>query len=658
MPGIFQRIKSLFSNDEDGTMGLASNGDYSRNFPWTRSGSLSLYEKSLYASAAIKKRSEKTGEIKFIVKDLKGDVIETPEATKWLDLLNKPNDWQTGAQFWALAQKYYDTVGACYIRKGLADNAIFDRGNRMPDKLTMLRADFVVPVLNAEKTEIVSFRYNGIGNAESIKTDEIIYWYNPSMREPLFGESLLSAAASAIESEHSISKYHANVLRNGGKLETIFTVKNLTTKKQLEELEENYQEKYTEARRLGRPLFMGGDITNVATALSPQELAFLDTKTSNYRDLAIVTGVPKELLADTSGTTYANADASIRIFLRETVKPNHASLVTVLDWRLFPDTMELSYIDPTPENKEETRLDIETANSVNALTRNEIREKLGMEPRKEKEADAVLVPFNLRPLGDMTTPEPVATVAPAKPADPNAKKNSLKQEYHPLRDKQTRMLWGKSVDQNRKQYDARMLAATRRFFKDQELRVLETIKTKRKMAVDEVFNTGVELSLAKQSLVALIHDIFMEQGQDVADTFGFSTFSMTHAVEQSLRERADMFSTSIINTQKEKLIRTFSESALAEESRAKLIGRIQDVYSEVSQGWAEVIARTEVHAAVSGANLEAYHQGGLSIKIWTAVMDSRTREEHAAMDGEEQAIDSSFSNGEMYPQSPNCRCVI
>lgn len=653
MPGIFQRIKSLFANDEDGTMGLASSGDYSRSFPWSRGASLSLYEKSLYANSAIRKRAEKTGEICFVLKDKAGKEVESGDAGKWLKLLNKPNDWQTGAQFWGLAQKYYDSVGACYIRKGFGEGTIFKEG-KMPDKLTLLRADFVVPVLNADKTEITAFRYNGNGKAEDIKPAEIIYWYNPSPKDPLCGESLLSAAASAIESEYEISRYHANVLKNGGKLETIFKVKNLSTAKQLEELEENYQEKYTEARRLGRPLFMGGDIENVTTALSPQELAFLDTKVSNYRDLAIVTGVPKELLADTSGATYANADASIRIFLREVVKPNMASLCTILDWRLIPEELTLEFIDPTPEDKEETRKDLETAHSVQALTTNEMRDKLGFEPHKKKEADEILVPFSLRALDDMKPAEPVVVPPEKTPAE----KQKENEQAHPLRDKKTRALWGKAVDRDRQRYDARMLAETRRYFKGQEQRVLETLKTKRKMAVEEVFNEGVELSLAKTSLVALLRQIFIEQGQNTADTFGFPTFSLTQAVEDSLRERAELFTTSIISTQKEKLVRTFAESAAAEEPRAKLVARIEDLYTDVSQEWAAVIARTEVHAAVSNANLQAYYQGGLRIKIWTAVMDERTRDEHAAMDGQERAIDAPFSNGLMYPSEPNCRCTV
>lgn len=658
MPGFIQKLKSFVFQNVDGVMGLISSGDYSQGFSWSREGSLSLYEKSLYANSAIRKRAEKTGEVEFQIKNQRGDILDDdPEAQQWLDLLNKPNEYQTGAQFWELAQKYYDTVGSCYIRKSFGEDVIFKSG-RIPESLEILRADQVSVKLDVTGTKILKFVYSGTGVPTEIDPAEIIYWYRPSMKNPLLGESLIAAAASAIESEYHISKYHANVLKNGGKLETIFKVKNLTSQKQLNELEESYNEKYADAKRLGRPLFMGGDIENVTTALSPQELAYLDTKVANYKDLAIVTGVPKEVLANTDGATYQNSDAAIRIFLRETVKPNVKSLCTVLDWRLIPDQYSLAFVDPTPEDKEETRKDLETLNAIQAITKNEMRERIGMDPLKVPEADVVFIPFSLRPLGDLQPQEPATNTPPADPnADPAAKKRKA-EDPHPLRDKRTRDVWAKAVDMARRGYDKKMLGATTRFFKDQEQRVLDSLKGKRKIAVDEVFNAGLEITVAKATLVEVLRQIFMEQGQIVAESFDLPKFSMTAAVEQSLRERADLFTASIINTQKEKLVRQFKESAEAEESRAELVQRIQSVYSDVSQEWAKVIARTEVHAAVSNANLAAYEQGGMRIKIWTAVLDDRTRPEHAALDGEERGIHEAFSNGLQYPSEPNCRCTI
>ena len=139
-----------------------------------------------------------------------------------------------------------------------------------------------------------------------------------------------------------------------------------------------YDEKYTDAKKAGRPLIVGGDIEAITTGLSPRELAFLDTKVSTFKDISIVTGVPIDVLGVTSGSTYSNADAAIRIFLRETIKPQLEALTELLDG--LPDHLTLDFIDPTPEDREERRKDLETAYAINALTTNEMRAELGREP--------------------------------------------------------------------------------------------------------------------------------------------------------------------------------------------------------------------------------------------------------------------------------------
>jgi HK97 family phage portal protein len=610
---------------------------------WSRTTALSMQEKSLYATAAIHKRGEKTGQVQFILRDANGeDVVDTKETRAWLTLLERPNGYHTAPQFWGLAQRYYDVIGACFIHKVYSDGTVFRTGI-VPDRLEILRADRVSIVTDIAQQNILRFDYFDGTQITQINPEDMIYWHRPSLRNPLIGESLIASAAATIESEYHISAYHATVLKNGGRLETLFSIANVTTKEQLKQLEDGYKEKYADAKKSGTPMFMSGDVKNITTALSPSELAYLETKTSNYRDLAIVTGVPKEVLANTDGSTYQNADAAIRIFLRETVKPNVEGLVRVLDWRLIPAEYTLDFIDVTPSDADERRKDLETADKVGAMTTNEKRAALGMDPIAVAEADMIFVPFTLRPLG--------AAEASAAPAEKS-------HDEHPLRDPITRKVWGKAVDARRTNYDRTMLRATRKFFADQEKRVIESLGRKRKIAVDEIFNDGLETSLANATLVQVIREIFREQGQYVADTFGLGTFSMTQAVERSLRERAELFTQSIIATQKEKLSAEMVASFAAKETRAELVSRINAVYADVSQGWAEVIARTEVHAATSGSTMHAYEQGGMKIKIWTAVMDGRTRRQHAEMDGEERGIHEEFSNGLMYPSEPNCRCVI
>ena len=54
------------------------------------------------------------------------------------------------------------------------------------------------------------------------------------------------------------------------------------------------------------------------------------------------------------------------------------------------------------------------------------------------------------------------------------------------------------------------------------------------------------------------------------------------------------------------------------------------------------------------------------LKVWLATPDSRVRDSHARLDGEERKTDDEFSNGCRYPGDPNgepeevwnCRCTL
>jgi uncharacterized protein with gpF-like domain len=81
-------------------------------------------------------------------------------------------------------------------------------------------------------------------------------------------------------------------------------------------------------------------------------------------------------------------------------------------------------------------------------------------------------------------------------------------------------------------------------------------------------------------------------------------------------------------------------------------------------------ARTLVTSAQNSGRMDAMRRaselGIKSLKVWIATPDSRVRDSHARLDGEEQPEEKEFSNGCKYPGDPNgapeevinCRCTL
>jgi SPP1 gp7 family putative phage head morphogenesis protein len=162
-------------------------------------------------------------------------------------------------------------------------------------------------------------------------------------------------------------------------------------------------------------------------------------------------------------------------------------------------------------------------------------------------------------------------------------------------------------------------------------------------------------------------ELLRQAGIDAMEFAGSAgAFVLTDQIQSWILNRADIFLRRINDTTFKELSQAFADSLAAEEGREGLINRIQNTYGNINKARAGLIARTEVHNSTQYGTIQGYKQGGLTIKIWVAVMDGATRDSHAAVDGEERPIDRPFSNGLMFPGDPNgpaeevinCRCVI
>jgi hypothetical protein len=107
----------------------------------------------------------------------------------------------------------------------------------------------------------------------------------------------------------------------------------------------------------------------------------------------------------------------------------------------------------------------------------------------------------------------------------------------------------------------------------------------------------------------------------------------------------------------------------AGETLAQLSARITQVFDEIEQGRADVIAATETAAAYGYASQQAALAAGIKYKKWLhSPIPKEPRPDHIAIDGLIVPIDEPYPVGDpllMYPHAPdgspedviNCRCI-
>ena len=334
-------------------------------------------------------------------------------------------------------------------------------------------------------------------------------------------------------------------------------------------------------------------------------------------------------------------------------------ITTALNNSLLQKENKISFVDPTPENVEKELKEITSGIKNYYMTINEAREKRGLDPVDN--GDKILIPFNLTSLENE---------GKTQDETKGLKKKELK---HPNSDPDVREQYGKMQI---KRMDARekiFIKVLNEYFKDQKERLIDQLqptKTKvfsKKNLLDELLQISLEVKIGKETFIPVLTDLLDRAGVD-AKEFAGSSFDFNLSAEMGvwLDDRADIFLNQINDTTFKDLRLQFQESLELGESRDKLVGRVRDTYSNITTARAQTIARTEVHNATQKGTVEGYRQGGLTIKIWVAVLDSSTRDSHISVDGEERPLDVAFSNGLLYPGDPrgsaeeiiNCRCVI
>lgn len=630
----------------------------SRN--WGPSQYLDANEISLYTNRAINKRAEKVGQTIFTLKDRKTNKEITDH--KILNLLAKPNKLMSGFEFFKMYQKYKDLTGSTYIWLAGAGSLRMDGSRNLPEEMHLLRPDLVTIKFD-DLGYIKSFLYKTPGKDIEYSPEEIIYDYNPSLRDPRIGESLLKAGIRVIGIEDQLTEYQYKVLKNGGKVDGVMNFKSQSrlTKPQLDEMKDNYDVEYADASKSGRPLFLSGEAEYKRMSLTPEELGFLESKNMTLNDICIMTGVPKVILAMVDGVQYNNADVSTKVFLRETIKPLLDSLINKLDEKtqLVPENLELDYVDQTPNDIEQKLKINENGIKNYYMTPNEARATLGLEPIAD--GDSLLIPFNILPQNSN----------PASKKQQKLKSVKASEYKHPLQNSDVRDVYFKmrikKEDSNETKFGDRLS----KYFSGQLKRVLDRIPVDKSLilkdVIDDSFEPGPELQFGLDELRPILEAFLIEAGIDAMEFIGSDyNFSAGAEVAIWLDNKMNIFLNSINETTFEELKNQFAESLTAGENRQKLVKRIQNTYQNISEVRSKIIARTEVHAVMQYGTFEGYKQAGAPIKIWVSVRDAKTRDSHAAQDGEERPINMPFSNGLMFPGDSNgpasevinCRCQI
>jgi len=289
--------------------------------------------------------------------------------------------------------------------------------NLRPDRMKIRSGTRAMPVAYDYmlKGQIVeSYDVDQSTGASKVKHIKL---FNPL--DDYYGMSPMQASSVDIDQHNLANKHNVNLLQNGARPSgaVIFNPKDETggnvqlSDVQRNQLMNDVNQRFSGTGNAGKPMLLEGDFEWKEMGLSPKDMDFIQLKNMSAKDIALVYGVPSQLIGIPDSQTYSNfAEAKLALY-NETIIPLLDRLQGDLNEWLVPmfneQGLELRYdIDSIPAMAEQRKRVFESVSAgvkEGILTRNEAREQLGYEPIEG--ADSLLVSANLMPLNladDMT----------------------------------------------------------------------------------------------------------------------------------------------------------------------------------------------------------------------------------------------------------------
>ena len=335
-----------------------------------------------------------------------------------LDLLYKPSPTMSQVEYFQALYSYLLIAGNNYILSVGGDNS-------PPTELYNLRPDRI-KIRSGTRAMPVAYDYMLKGQVvESYIVDQAtggskvkhIKLFNPL--DDYYGMSPMQSSSVDIDQHNLANKHNVNLLQNGARPSgaVIFNPKDETgghvqlSDVQRNQLMNDVNQRFSGTGNAGKPMLLEGDFDWKEMGLSPKDMDFIQLKNMSAKDIALVYGVPSQLIGIPDSQTYSNfAEAKLALY-NETIIPLLDRIQGDLNEWLIPmfneQGLELRYdIDSIPAMAEQRKRVFESVTAGvrdGILTRNEAREQLGYEPMEG--ADSLLVPANLMPLNladDMT----------------------------------------------------------------------------------------------------------------------------------------------------------------------------------------------------------------------------------------------------------------
>jgi SPP1 gp7 family putative phage head morphogenesis protein len=491
------------------------------------------------------------------------------------------------------------------------------------------------------------------GRMSEIPKDSFVWWHHPAPESPY--ERAVGTGhvlGDELETDEYAAKYMKQFFINRARPDLLIHGVN-AQKEEMTRLEQKWLERLQGIGNMFKPYFLNRDVKVEVLSQNIRDMMMPELR-QHERDMFMqVYGMPPEIFGILENSNRATIEAADYLTWKYVVIPRLEFQREILQWRLAPvydKRLVVLYEAPALQDKEFLLNSMKA--SPWAYTFDEWRAITGTDPLPDKQGRVFAVPAN--------------TVVRATPMDESDDQENVDIEFDddlPEEEEDDLEDVEDDTDPTEENPDEPNSKAA-------HLLRVKALDTKQKRLVAKVTGSIKSEPLVRRGkpIITETVEVFGQRMLDSLenpDVFNLADPQTTRFLRQwGTRRIKDL----VDATTRRELRKTLVQGMNKGETLDELATRVRATFSNATGYRAELIARNEVARSSNWGSLSGIKQAGIEEKEWLAVMDARTREQHAGLDGAIVPVDDPFVVAGAKAQYPggfgkaeldiNCRCTV
>jgi HK97 family phage portal protein len=604
---------------------------------------------------------------------------------RFIDLIKRPNEFMTYRYVVEYITMHLLATGQAYI---MGDNGANQLTKAGPTRLFPMPSHEMWPIPDPERF-VSGFKYRAQSGVEIIYPPEQITWFKFTDPYDYYrGLSPLKPASQLLAMNYAAQRWQTKYFESGADPGAVFSTDAILSPDEVKAIKENWARIHQGVEKSHEVAILTGGLKREGTAANPKDMDFANLWKLSREELLSLNHLPPAYAGIFEYANYANSTVQQELFWRGAVLPLLGVLESEWNDHFFPlwgepDMILEHDISDVPALKPDELRKAQIARifaGSGVLTVNEIRQEvLDMEPIDGGD--------------ELITPQSSGSNSATQGIPPESNPKSYPWIYKKMDRNETTNRIRKHIDSLIGPVENKM----HKFFIQQKSRVLDNIDrethtigfTASSIPHDahSIFDVEGEIKKLAEEMKPIVRGIVVHAGK-LAVAQAFAHKKPHHVHKGGPVDNFDIYDPEVVNWIEANAYKTsrYATETTMKEVRAVLKEAVEEgwtveqIKKEVGASFqsmadwrARAIAQTETNTAYNQGSLLGYSQAGVEYKTWSAVMDEKTRDDHANANDEYSAnpigIDDLFVVGSDQLQCPgdpngsaeeviNCRCLM